>query len=60
MTGAYHAIEFAKYGHRTLAEVQCRFNRRYDLRAILPSLMHAMAVTRAIDEAGIRLDERAC
>lgn len=28
MTGTYHAINFAKYGHRYLAEVQFRFNRR--------------------------------
>ena len=54
MTGTYHAIKFAKYAHRYLAEVQYRFNRRYDLRAILPRLVRAAAVTPAINEAGVR------
>ncbi|HSM22573.1 MAG TPA: transposase, partial [Rubrivivax sp.] len=54
MTGTYHAIKFAKYAHRYLAEVQYRFNRRYDLRAILPRLVRAVAVTPAISEAGVR------
>jgi len=54
MTGTYHAIKFAKYAHRYLAEVQYRFNRRYDLRAMLPRLVRAVAVTPAISEAGIR------
>jgi len=30
LTGTYHAIKFAKQGYRYLAEVQFRFNRRYD------------------------------
>jgi hypothetical protein len=54
MTGTYHAIKFAKYGHRYLGEVQYRFNRRYDLRAILSRLVRAAAVTPAISEAGMR------
>lgn len=28
ITGTYHAIKFAKYAYRYLAEVQFRFNRR--------------------------------
>ncbi len=54
MTGPYHAIKFAKYAHRYLAEVQYRFDRRCDLRAILPRLVHAAAGTSAICEAGVR------
>lgn len=54
MTGTYHAIKFAKYAHRYLAEVQYRFNRRYNLRAILPRLIRAAATTTAIPEARIR------
>lgn len=42
LTGTYHAIKFAKYGYRYLAEVQFRFNRRSDMRAILDSLRHAL------------------
>lgn len=54
MTGTYHAIKFAKYAHRYLAEVQYRFNRRYDLRAILPRLVRAAAGTPAVREASLR------
>jgi hypothetical protein len=34
--------------------VQYRFNRRYDLRVILPRLVRAAAVNPAINEAGVR------
>jgi hypothetical protein len=34
--------------------VQYRFDRRCDLRAILPRLVHAAAGTSAICEAGVR------
>ena len=36
LCGTYHAFDFAKYAHRYLAEAQYRFNRRFDLRRILP------------------------
>ena len=41
LTGTYHAFDFAKYAHRYLGEVQYRFNRRFDLRAILGRLARA-------------------
>jgi hypothetical protein len=44
-SGTYHAVKFWKYAPRCLAEVEYRFNRRYDLRAILPRLIHAAAST---------------
>lgn len=31
LAGTHHAIDFAKYAHRDLAEVQYRFNRRFNL-----------------------------
>ena len=31
LSGTYHAFDFRKYAHRYLAEVQYRFNRRFDL-----------------------------
>lgn len=34
MAGTYHAVKFNKYARRYLAEVQYRFNRRFDLRSI--------------------------
>ena len=54
LTGTYHAIKFAKYAGRYLAEVQYRFNRRYDLRSILARLLHAAAVTLPHREAVLR------
>ena len=41
ITGTYHAFDFAKHATRYLAEVQYRFNRRLELRAILGRLAHA-------------------
>lgn len=45
LSGTYHAFDFAKYAHRYLAQVQYLFNRRYDLRTILPRLLRAACVT---------------
>jgi len=39
--GTYHGFKFEKYAYRYLAEVQYRFNRRFDLRSILPRLIYA-------------------
>ena len=46
LAGTYHAVKFAKYAHRYLAEVQYRFNRRFDLSVILPRLVHAAVAHR--------------
>lgn len=35
ISGTYHHFNFAKYADRYLAEVQYRFNRRFDLKSIL-------------------------
>jgi ISXO2-like transposase domain len=45
LSGTYHDFNFRKYAHRYLAESQYWFNRRFDLKAILPRLVHAAAVT---------------
>lgn len=45
LSGTHHAFKFAKYAHRYLAEVQYRFNRRFDLPAMVRRL--AVAVIRA-------------
>jgi len=45
-SGTYHAFDFSKYAHRYLAEVQYRFNRRFDLSAILARLLRASALSR--------------
>lgn len=57
ITGTYHAFAFAKYAHRYLAEFQYRFNRRFNMRNMLPRLLHAMAATPASPERWLRLAE---
>lgn len=54
LSGTYHAVKFWKYAPRYLAEVQYRFNRRYDLRSILPNLIHTAASTGSISATLIR------
>jgi hypothetical protein len=60
MAGTYHAIKFEKYAHRYLAEVQYRFNRRYDLRSILRRLMRVAASTEPQNRGFIREAEVGC
>ena len=60
LTGTYHAVKFAKYAHRYLAEVQYRFNRRYDLRSILGRLVRAAVATTPQSEIVIRRAEAHC
>lgn len=57
ITGTYHAFKFAKYASRYLADFQYRFNRRYDLRSILPRLIRAAATTTPWTENRLRLAE---
>jgi len=57
MAGTYHAVKFAKYAHRYLAEFQYRFNRRFDLRRILGRLVSAAAHTPPQPRRIIRLAE---
>ncbi len=45
LRGTYHAFDFAKYAHRYLAEVQYRFNRRFNLASILARLLRAASLT---------------
>jgi transposase-like protein len=57
LTGTYHAIKFAKYGYRYLAEAQFRFNRRYNMAAMLGSLLLVLVATPRQPERGIRVAE---
>lgn len=45
LAGTHHAFDFRKYAHRYLAEVGYRFNRRYDLAAMVPRLAVALMRT---------------
>jgi ribosomal protein L37AE/L43A len=60
LAGTYHAFNFRKYAHRYLAECQYRFNRRFDLKAILPRLLHAAATTGPRTETWLRVAEYSC
>ena len=57
LCGTYHAFDFVKYAHRYLGEAQYRFNRRFNLRSILPRLVRAASVTSPCPAALIRLAE---
>jgi transposase-like protein len=52
--GTYHSFDFAKYIKRYLAEVQYRFNRRFDLRAMFSRLLFAGVRTGKRTEAWLR------
>lgn len=60
LAGTYHAVKFAKYAHRYLAEVQYRFNRRFDLRSILGRLVSVAAATHPHTRGFIREAEVGC
>ncbi|WP_460595188.1 IS1595 family transposase, partial [Geomonas sp. Red276] len=57
ITGTYHSFDFDKYPHRYLGEYQYRFNRRFDLAAMLPRLAAAAARTGSRPERWLRLAE---
>jgi hypothetical protein len=57
ITGTYHGFKFEKYVHRYLAEAQYRFNRRFDLKTMLPRLIYAGVKTGARPEKWLRLAE---
>lgn len=54
ISGTYHAFKFAKYAHRYLAEHQYRFNRRFNMKAILPRLIRALVAAPATPERCLR------
>ena len=57
LAGTYHAFDHAKYGARYLAEFAYRFNRRFDLAAMLPRLLRAAATTKPLPLRSLRLSE---
>ena len=57
LTGTFRAIKFAKYAYRYLSEVQFRFSRLYDLRAIRFGLLTALVQDPRRPERGIRVTE---
>lgn len=57
LNGTYHSVDHAKYGARYLAEFAYRFNRRFDLAAMLPRLLRASVTTKPLPMKIIRLSE---
>jgi hypothetical protein len=57
ITGTYHAFDFAKHAHRCLAEFQYRFNRRFDMKAILPRLLAALVAAPPSSPRALRVAE---
>ncbi len=55
--GTYHGFKFGKYAARYLAELQYRFNRRFDLPSMVPRLLRACALTTARPEKWLRTAE---
>lgn len=57
LAGTYHSFDHAKYGARYLAEFAYRFNRRFDLAAMLPRLLRAAVTTKPLPLATLRWSE---
>lgn len=55
ITGTYHAIDFAKYGHRYLGEAVFRFNCRFDLSSILDDLVSQAVSNRPLLNSSLRI-----
>ena len=57
MAGTYHTFDHARYAARYLGEFAYRFNRRFDLPAMLPRLLRAVASTKPLPLKLLRLSE---
>lgn len=54
LDGTLHAFKFFKYTHRYLADATWRFNRRFDLKALVPRLLVAAARCKPCPEPLLR------
>ncbi|TAM80166.1 MAG: IS1595 family transposase [Candidimonas sp.] len=57
LSGTYHSFNHAKYAHRYLAEFAYRFNRRFDLAAMVPRLLRAAVTTKPLPLSVLRVSE---
>jgi ribosomal protein L37AE/L43A len=57
IAGTYHAFKFVKYADRYLAEYQYRFNRRFDLRSLMQSVIRAAAHCKPTPMTSLRMAE---
>ncbi|OLI56852.1 transposase, partial [Xanthomonas oryzae pv. oryzae] len=54
LDGAYPALKSAKSPQRSLAETMWRFNRRFDLTRLVPSLLAAAAASKPWSDRALR------
>lgn len=59
LNGTYHSIDHFKYASRYLAEFSYRFNRRFDLPAMIPRLIRAAVATKPLPWKILRWSEAA-
>ena len=57
MAGTYHSFDHARYAQRYLAEFCWRFNRRFDMPAMLPRLLKALVTTGPLPLKLLRVSE---
>lgn len=57
MAGTYHSFDHTRYAQRDLAEFCWRFNRRFDLPAMLPGLLKALVTTGPLPLKLLRVSE---
>lgn len=57
LSGTYHSFDHVKYGARYLAQFAYRFNRRFDLAAMVPRLLRAAVTTKPHPLSVLRLSE---
>ena len=60
LAGAYHAFKYRKYAAHYLSAFAYRFNRRFDLQAIVGRLVVAVARSRPCSARAIRQAENRC
>ena len=54
LSGAFHALKYRKYGQTYLAAFAYRFNRRFDLRALVATLGADSARSKPAPEKVVR------
>jgi hypothetical protein len=59
LAGAYHALKYRKYAEHYLAVFAYRFNRRFDLRGLVASLIVDVVRAKPIEEMTVRLHTEA-
>jgi ribosomal protein L37AE/L43A len=55
LSGTHHAFKFKKYAARYLTAHQYRFNRRFDLAALVPRMVVALIAAKPLTEQALRM-----